>query len=332
MPSQSTLYNEKGEPIYQFGSAHRNTISFAPHGRFVIIAGFGNLAGEMDFYDLIRLKKLGSNVSHCATAYTWSPCSRYLLTASLAPRMNVDNNLKIFKYNGHGPVLTIPFDRAYDVMWKPAPLDVYPNRAPSPRRPGQTDGESGHAPSVTAAAAPVAAKPAAYQAYRPPGSSGALASMMREASAAATAAPVGKVKPAGNDGAAGKSSGNGSGSGAGGKFVPSAKARVIPGMAAPAAKPANNNNNNKPAAASSSAGKPAATNAPKPAPAPVAAPVVVAPPAPPAESAEESKEKKAKGIQKKLKQIQELKAKAASGQPLDADQVSCYNKSHCIHN
>jgi translation initiation factor 2A len=60
MPSHSTLYNATGEPVYQFGAAHRNTISWSPHGRFLCLAGFGNLAGEMDFYDILRLKKLGS--------------------------------------------------------------------------------------------------------------------------------------------------------------------------------------------------------------------------------------------------------------------------------
>ena len=45
MPSQSTLYNDKGERIFEFGSAHRNTVSWSPHGRFMCIAGFGNLAG-----------------------------------------------------------------------------------------------------------------------------------------------------------------------------------------------------------------------------------------------------------------------------------------------
>lgn len=59
MPCQVTLYNLKAEPIYQFGAAHRNTIKWSPHGRFLCIAGFGNLAGEMDFYDMLRLKKIG---------------------------------------------------------------------------------------------------------------------------------------------------------------------------------------------------------------------------------------------------------------------------------
>lgn len=59
MPCQCTMYNEQGIPVFQFGAAHRNVIAFAPHGRFLCLAGFGNLAGEMDFYDLVRLKKLG---------------------------------------------------------------------------------------------------------------------------------------------------------------------------------------------------------------------------------------------------------------------------------
>ena len=48
---------------------------------------------------------IGSNVSHCSTVFEWSPDSRYFMTATLAPRMNVDNGFKIFKYNGVGPVL-----------------------------------------------------------------------------------------------------------------------------------------------------------------------------------------------------------------------------------
>ena len=72
--------------------------------------------------------------------------------------MNVDNNLKVFKYNGAGPVAQVPFDRAYDVRWRPAARSVYPNRGPSPKR-------------ESAEVASAAAKPAiaVVQPYRPPG-------------------------------------------------------------------------------------------------------------------------------------------------------------------
>lgn len=48
----------------------------------------------------------GSNISHCSITHSWSPDSRFFLTASLAPRMNVDNGFNIFKYNGIGPVVS----------------------------------------------------------------------------------------------------------------------------------------------------------------------------------------------------------------------------------
>lgn len=58
--------------------------------------GLGNLAGEMDFWDVNRKKVMGSTSSHCAVAYGWSPDSRWFLTATCAPRMNVDNDVKVY--------------------------------------------------------------------------------------------------------------------------------------------------------------------------------------------------------------------------------------------
>ncbi len=78
MPAASSLFNDKGEALFHFGAAHRNTICWAPHGRFLCLAGFGNLAGEMDFYDVIRLKKLGE--SACSAR----PCRSLAFIHSLA--------------------------------------------------------------------------------------------------------------------------------------------------------------------------------------------------------------------------------------------------------
>ena len=52
MPSMASLHNgNDGKATFLFGNAHRNTISWAPHGRFVCLAGFGNLAGAVTFWD-----------------------------------------------------------------------------------------------------------------------------------------------------------------------------------------------------------------------------------------------------------------------------------------
>ena len=60
MPATSTLYNLKGEPIFEFGRAPRNTIRWSPHGRFLCLGGFGNLAGDMDIWDVNKKKKTAS--------------------------------------------------------------------------------------------------------------------------------------------------------------------------------------------------------------------------------------------------------------------------------
>ena len=185
MPCHQTMYNAKAEMVYEFGAAHRNTIAWSPHSRFLCLAGFGNLAGQMDFYDIQKLKKIGTNTSHCSVQYGWSPDSRYFLTASLAPRMNVDNNFRIFKYDGVGPVVEHKFEQAFDVAFLPSPRELYPSRGRSPRREGVQK-------PVRVIEEKVAIKPAAY---RPPGASGSvsggLADRLRR-----EAAPVGKVKAA----------------------------------------------------------------------------------------------------------------------------------------
>ena len=45
MPARSTLYDAKCKPIFDFGAAPRNIVSWSPHGRFLCLAGFGNLPG-----------------------------------------------------------------------------------------------------------------------------------------------------------------------------------------------------------------------------------------------------------------------------------------------
>ncbi|CAN0252943.1 unnamed protein product, partial [Ectocarpus sp. 13 AM-2016] len=126
----------QGEPTFEFGSAHRNTISWSPHGRFLLLAGLGNLAGEMDFWDVNRKKVMGSTSSHCAVAYGWSPDSRWFLTATCAPRMNVDNDVKVFRYDGSGPVVKKEVEVLWDAVWQPAAQGVYPDRPASPGRKG----------------------------------------------------------------------------------------------------------------------------------------------------------------------------------------------------
>ena len=306
MPSRCTLYNTKAEMTFNFGEAHRNTAMWSPHGRFLMLAGFGNLAGEMDFYDTNKnCKKIGTNKAHCTVSYGWSPDSRYFMAATLAPRMNVDNCYKIFKYNGVGPVVVQPFEQAFDCMWQPLQSKRFPSRGQSPRREGDV------LKPVRIVAA-VEAEKAAPAAYRPPsarGLSSGLADKLKR-----DTAPVGKVKAENI------------------KWAPRAPhQRVIPGMAVPPAAKAKDDpakleakkeakkkadKERKETAAAAKAAEEAADKE--------GARIAALPKAIDSLTTEE-REKRAKNLRKKLKNIDELKAKAAAGAELNDDQTAKIN-------
>eukprot|EP00632_Arachnochrysis_sp_CCMP2950_P000229 CAMPEP_0185719568 /NCGR_PEP_ID=MMETSP1164-20130828/49000_1 /TAXON_ID=1104430 /ORGANISM="Chrysoreinhardia sp, Strain CCMP2950" /LENGTH=532 /DNA_ID=CAMNT_0028387229 /DNA_START=80 /DNA_END=1675 /DNA_ORIENTATION=+ len=132
-PAAAALYDLEARPLYSFGAAHRNVVSWSPHGRFLALCGFGNLAGDVDFWDVKKKKKLHTRNIPCAVDYGWAPDSRSFLAATLAPRMNVDNAVRIYRYDGTGPVV-VKEDRAplFECRWLPTPAALYPDRGPSP--------------------------------------------------------------------------------------------------------------------------------------------------------------------------------------------------------
>ena len=191
MPAMSSLHHgTTAEPMFLFGNAHRNTIIWSRHGRFLALGGFGNLAGGMDFWDRNKLKKipqynpvtgadLGAtgNTASCAVGYGWSPSSRYFLVSTTTPRMNVDNGVRLYKYNGlevTGDPNLVSWDndafkpdQLLAAEFVPAADDVYPDRPQTPlkkRKEGEDASDDGS--SKAGAAAATTGPPAG--AYVPP--------------------------------------------------------------------------------------------------------------------------------------------------------------------
>lgn len=126
MPAKTTIFNQRAVATHTFPLGPRNTILFSPTGRFVLVAGFGNLAGQMDVYDLEKdYKKIctieGGNPSVCE----WSPDSRYILTATTSPRLRVDNGIRIWHVGG-GIMYNEDMVELYNVSWRPQPLSQSP--------------------------------------------------------------------------------------------------------------------------------------------------------------------------------------------------------------
>jgi translation initiation factor 2A len=129
MPAKTTIFNARAQETHTFALGPRNTISFSPNGRFVLVAGFGNLAGQMDIYDLSKnYNKIctieGSNASVCE----WSPDGSHILTATISPRLRVDNGVRIWHVGG-GLMFNEDMTELYHVCWRPQDATMHPATA-----------------------------------------------------------------------------------------------------------------------------------------------------------------------------------------------------------
>ncbi|KAG5735456.1 Eukaryotic translation initiation factor 2A [Termitomyces sp. T112] len=166
MPAKTVIFDQRVRALHDFGAHPHNTISFNPQGRLVLVAGFGNLAGKIDIFDRRTLRQVctidAPNTSFCE----WSPDGRTLLTATLSPRLRVDNGVKIWHCTG--PLLHVqPGEEWYQVAWRPTPIDALPQFGQNlPSAPAPAASVRDHA----SIAKPTPTKPAG--AYRPPGARG----------------------------------------------------------------------------------------------------------------------------------------------------------------
>ncbi|EPS26619.1 hypothetical protein PDE_01557 [Penicillium oxalicum 114-2] len=351
MPAKTTIFNVRGKPTHTFPLSPRNTILFSPHGRFVLVAGFGNLAGQMDLYDMEKnFHKIATVEASNASVCNWSPDGQYILTATTSPRLRVDNGIRIWHVSG-SLVYNEEMTELYDVFWRPQDLAQYPLGDPFTKLPVPH-------PSATAYLATRKAPVKPAGAYRPPGARGQLtplafkredqggAAYIREGTAGAGTAGVngfGKPRRREIPGAEpveeylppGAAPGGGvalppgadnerlSKSAAKNKKKREAakKAREDgPDTAVPANAPTGPNANR---GRGKNNGSPV-NNTNKASPAPAAAPApATAPAAAPAAAAVDpsAQDKKIRGLLKKIRAIDELKMRLAGGEKLEDTQM-----------
>lgn len=126
MPAKTVIYNAKGQVTHTFALGMRNTVLFSPHGRYILVAGFGNLAGQMDIYDLEKdYAKVCTIEASNASVCEWSPDGKHILTATTSPRLRVDNGIRI--WHAGGPLMyNRDMSELYHVCWRPQPLSAHP--------------------------------------------------------------------------------------------------------------------------------------------------------------------------------------------------------------
>lgn len=305
MPSLTTFFDARGSAIHLMPMAPRNTIRYSPHARYVLVAGFGNLQGTVDIYD--RQNKFSKLVTFQApntSVCEWSPCGRFILTATTAPRLRVDNGLKVWHASGQ-LIYMKEYQELNQIGWKPQSIDSFPalrllEPAPPAHLLAQEWLSKRAETQLTQTARPAGA-------YRPPharrtGAPAATSSLYEKEQQSLRNAKVG-VNPI------------------------SGRPRVVPG--APITEPQElkqaAKNRKKRAAkkereASSGSPTPQATPPPTQQAGLVVGGVI------------SLEEKKIRSLLKKLRAIEVLKMKQANGEPLEDTQVSKINKEDDIRN
>eukprot|EP01134_Creolimax_fragrantissima_P001319 CFRG1319T1 len=153
MPAKAMLFNDKCKAVMDFGTGKRNLVSYSPSGHAILLSGFGNLRGEMEFWDRKKLRLVSKFQAPDTTTFEWCPDNEHFITATLSPRLREDNGFKIWHYNGT-QVSHVSYKELYEVSWKPQPKATYEEKAcigVQPNAKAKVQAES---------------KPAAY---RPPG-------------------------------------------------------------------------------------------------------------------------------------------------------------------
>ncbi|KAK5456871.1 hypothetical protein LTS15_004651 [Exophiala xenobiotica] len=166
MPAKTVIFNSKAQAVHTFPLAPRNTVLFSPHGRYVLVAGFGNLAGQMDIYDLEKnVTKICTIEASNASVCEWSPDGVHILTATTSPRLRVDNGIRIW-HAGGSLMYNEDLNELYHVCWRPQSASTYP-LSDNPLSPMPVPHSSA---TQYMATRKTPSKPAG--AYRPPGARG----------------------------------------------------------------------------------------------------------------------------------------------------------------
>ena len=165
MPAKTTLFSTRATATHSFALGPRNTILFSPHGRFVLVAGFGNLAGQMDIYDLEKdFLKICTIEASNASVCEWSPDGKHILTATTSPRLRVDNGVRIWHVGG-GLMYNEDLQELHHVIWRPQSTGMHPLNDPLHPMPTPHASALAYLGTVKTPSKPAGA-------YRPPGARG----------------------------------------------------------------------------------------------------------------------------------------------------------------
>lgn len=143
MPAKATIFNMKTEPVFDFGTGPRNVGYYNPQGNILCLAGFGNLRGNLEFWDVEKRRLIAQTQAQDSTAFEWCPDGEHVLTSTTAPRLRVANGYRIWHYTGNllSQVILDQGKELWETKWQSALPEAYPEKQLN-YRPVQTQNQT----------------------------------------------------------------------------------------------------------------------------------------------------------------------------------------------
>ena len=132
MPARATVFDTHALTVVDMGEGPRNDCKYNGLGNLLLLTGFGNLAGNMEFWTSddetggARALRMACQMKvPNTTQYAWCADGQHVLTATTTPRLRVGNGWRVWNWKGEciaqhmiRPGADVS-DELYEVMWRP---------------------------------------------------------------------------------------------------------------------------------------------------------------------------------------------------------------------
>ncbi|KRH95061.1 putative translation initiation factor [Pseudoloma neurophilia] len=98
-PAKAGIFFYSGESKKIFKEGPRNRIYFNSEGNYVCFAGFDNMNGMIEIFNISSGKMVGSMRMLGASRIIWSPCNRFFAVA-ITNALKVENKIVVYDYFG----------------------------------------------------------------------------------------------------------------------------------------------------------------------------------------------------------------------------------------
>ena len=116
-PAKTHIYNNAAKFLKEICVSKVSTIRISPDSKILCMAGYGNLNGDIEIFKLSDFSLIGKTKLYCGVSLNWSRDSKFLIGAVLSPRVRVDNEYKVFTYNGEDVIGEKFSGEIYECEW-----------------------------------------------------------------------------------------------------------------------------------------------------------------------------------------------------------------------